>query len=273
MDSNLLKVFIAVANTKSISLGAKELSFTQSNVTLRIKQLEKGLGYELFHRTNRGVVLTLAGEKLYPYAVDIVKKVEEATLKMKNVDYQKLLKVGSTQSNTTIRLTSFIEKINKDFPDMKLDFVVDSSLNLIEQLLNYKLDIAFVNGNPNHKDIEVLNIFKEDIVLVEPKDKIAENTIFAYKNGCLNRIFLEEYLSNEKENIYKKVNLENYELILACVKSGYGVALFSREIIEKFGYQDKLKITQMDFNLDTYLICRKDFIPMIENYLRDLKLV
>ncbi|MGB5919723.1 LysR family transcriptional regulator, partial [Arcobacter sp.] len=66
MDSNLLKVFIAVANTKSISLGAKELNFTQSNVTLRIKQLEKGLGYELFHRTNRGVVLTLAGEKLYP---------------------------------------------------------------------------------------------------------------------------------------------------------------------------------------------------------------
>ncbi len=41
MDSNLLKVFISVANTKSISAGAKELGFTQSNVTLRIKQLEK----------------------------------------------------------------------------------------------------------------------------------------------------------------------------------------------------------------------------------------
>lgn len=273
MDSNLLKVFIAVANTKSISLGAKELNFTQSNVTLRIKQLEKSLGYDLFHRTNRGVVLTLAGEKLYPYAVDIVKKVEEASLKMKNVDYQKLLKVGSTQSNTTIRLTKFIENINNDFPDMKLDFVVDSSLNLIEQLLNYKLDIAFVNGDPNHKDIEVLNVFKEDIVLVEPKDRTPENTIFAYKNGCLNRIFLEKYLNDENENKYKKVNLENYELILACVKAGYGVALFSKEIIEKFGYQDKLKVTGMDFNLDTYLICRKDFIPMIESYLRDIKLV
>lgn len=272
MDSNLLKVFLAVANTKSISLGAKQLNFTQSNVTLRIKQLEKSLGYELFHRTNRGVVLSKEGEKLFPFAVDIIKKVEEASLKMKNINSQERLRIGSTQSNTTIRLTKFIEKLNNDFDDMKLEFIVDSSLNLIDELIDYKLDIAFVNGKPKHKDIEVLNIFKEDIVLVEAKDKIPEKTILAYKNGCLNRIFLEKYLSKKEKHIYNKINLENYELILACVKAGYGVALFAREIIEKFGYIDKLKITKMDFDLDTYLICRKDYIPMISNYLKDLKL-
>ena len=47
MESALLKVFVAVANKKSISLGASILNFTQSNVTLRIKQLEKNLGYLL----------------------------------------------------------------------------------------------------------------------------------------------------------------------------------------------------------------------------------
>jgi len=272
MDSNLLKVFLAVAKTKSISLGAKELNFTQSNVTLRVKQLEKSLGYELFHRTNRGVILTLEGEKLYPLAVDIVKRIDEANLKMKNINYQEHLKIGSTQSNTTIRLTKFIEKVNDDFSDMQLEFVVDSSLNLIDQLLDYTIDIAFVNGKPNHKDLEVLNIFKEDIVLVESKDKIAQNTIYAYKNGCVNRIFLEKYLTKKEKQTYKKVNIENYELIFASVKAGYGVALFAREIIEKFGYLDKLKVTEMDFDLDTYLICRKDHVPMIENYLKELNL-
>jgi DNA-binding transcriptional LysR family regulator len=271
MDSNLLKVFVAVANTKSISLGAKELNYTQSNATLRIKQLEKSLGYELFHRTNRGVVLTLEGEKLYPYAIEILKKVEEVTLKIRNLDYQELLRIGSTQSNTTIRLPKFIDRLNEDFKEMKLEFIVDSSLNLIEQLLDYKLDIAFINGEPKHKDLEVLNIFKEDIVLVEPLDKEPQKTIFAYKNGCLNRIFLEEYLSQKEKSVYKKVNLENYELILSCVKAGYGVALFSRPIIEKFGYTQKLKITNMDFNLDTYMVCRKDYIPIIEKYLREIK--
>ncbi|QKF81570.1 LysR family transcriptional regulator [Halarcobacter ebronensis] len=272
MDSNLLKVFISVANTKSISQGAKELGFTQSNVTLRIKQLEKSLGYELFHRTNRGVVLSLEGQKFLPYAIDIVKKVEEATLKMRNIDHQELLRIGSTQSNATIRLSKFIDRLNEDFQDMKLEFVVDSSLNLIEQLLDYKLDIAFVNGDPKHKDLEVLNSFKEDIVLVESKEKEPQNTIYAYKNGCINRIYLEKYLTEEKKTQYKKVNLENYELILACVKAGYGVTLFSRQIIQKFGYENKLKITTMDFSLDTYLVCRKDYFPMIEDYLRKIEL-
>lgn len=271
MDSNLLKVFIAVATQKSISGGAKELNYTQSNVTLRIKQLEKMIGHELFHRTNKGVILSLEGQKLYPYAIEIVKKVEEASQKMKNINHQELLRIGSTQSNTTIRLAKFIEKLDSDFPDMNLEFIVDSSLNLIDKLNEYKLDIAFVNGDPKNNDIEVLNIIKEDIVLVESLDKTPQKTIFAYKNGCLNRIFLNKYLSEKEKSVYKSVNLENYELILSCVKAGYGVALFSRPIIEKFGYADKLKITNMDFDLDTYMICKKDFKPMIESYLKQLK--
>ena len=113
MDSNLLKVFISVANFKSISKAAKELEFTQSNVTLRVQQLEKSLGYDLFHRTNRGVVLSKEGEKFYPYAVDIVKKVEEATMKMRNFDHQELLKMGSTQSSATIRLIDILKLNHK----------------------------------------------------------------------------------------------------------------------------------------------------------------
>jgi DNA-binding transcriptional LysR family regulator len=169
LDSNLLKLFIAVANTKSISQAAKYLGFTQSNVTLRVKQLEKNIGYSLFHRTNRGVVLTKEGEKLFPYAVDIVKKVEEATIHMRNIDYQEVLKIGSTQTFTTSNLIPFIEQLNKDFKDMKLEFMVDSTLNLLEKLLDYKIDIAFINGNPNNKDLEILNIFYVDMALVEAK--------------------------------------------------------------------------------------------------------
>ncbi len=63
MDSNLLKIFVAVAKKNSISLGAKKLKFTQTNVSLRIKQLEKNLGFDLFHRIPKGVLLTKEGEK------------------------------------------------------------------------------------------------------------------------------------------------------------------------------------------------------------------
>ena len=47
MDLNLLKVFVSVANNKSISIAANELKCAQSNVTSRVKQLEKVLGLEV----------------------------------------------------------------------------------------------------------------------------------------------------------------------------------------------------------------------------------
>ncbi len=272
MDSNLLKVFVAVANTKSISLGAKKLNYTQSNATLRIKQLEKSIGYDLFHRTNRGVVLTLEGEKLYPYAVDILKKVEEASLRMKNINYQELLRVGSTQSNATLRLLPIIDMLKKEFPDMKLEISVDSSKNLKEKILDYKFDIVFINGNPKNKDLEILNIFQDEIYFIEPKDKKAQNTLLAYKEGCAYCTELENYVKKNKTESYKTVYLENYELILGSVNAGYGVSLLSRGIIKKFGYLEKLKLTKIDINIDAFLVSRKDYMPMIEKYLREIKI-
>ncbi len=270
MDTNLLKVFITVAKIKSISSAAKELEFTQSNVTLRIKQLEKNLGYSLFHRTNRGVVLSSEGEKLYPYAVDIIKKIEEATLQMRNINYQEVLKIGSTQTFTTSSLMPLVEKLNDDFEEMALDFTIDSSLNLIDKLLDYKIDIAFVNGNPKNKNLEVLNIFDEKMVLVEPLKKQTRNTVFVFKKTCANCIFLEEYIKENREETYKTVALPNYELILGCVKAGYGVSLLSPKIIEKFGYTDSVKLTEIENYLDTHLVCRKDYLPIIHKYLRDI---
>ncbi|NVJ53996.1 MAG: LysR family transcriptional regulator [Campylobacteraceae bacterium] len=272
MDSNLLKVFIKVANTKSISQAAKELEFTQSNVTLRIKQLEKNIGYSLFHRTNRGVILTNEGEKLFPYAMDIIKKVEEAQVHMRNIDYQEVLKIGSTQTFTTSNLMPFLEKLNSDFKQMNLEFAVDSSLNLIDKLLDYKLDIAFVNGNPNHKDIEILNVVEEKMVLVEPLNKEPQKTCFVFKKSCANCATLENYIKNTRDENYKTVELENFELILGCIKAGFGIGLLSPKIIEKFGYTNKVKTTDIENHLDTHLICRKDYLPIIHEYLREVTL-
>jgi DNA-binding transcriptional LysR family regulator len=81
MDSNLLKVFVEVANEKSISKAAINLEFAQSNVTSRIKQLEKSLETTLFYRVPKGVILSKEGEKLYPYALEIVKKLNLQIMK------------------------------------------------------------------------------------------------------------------------------------------------------------------------------------------------
>ena len=270
MDSNLLKVFVAVANNNSISLGAKELDFTQSNVTLRIKQLEKTIGYNLFHRIPKGVKLTHEGEKLYPYAIDIVKKVEDAVLHMRNMNHKEVLKVGSTQSNAAVRLLPFITNINNQFKDIKIELSIDTTPNALNELLSYKTDIAFVSGDPKHKDIKVLKSYPEDMYIIEPKKKKTPNTVLAYRSCCAYFTFYSNYLKEDNNNEFKVTILENYEVILGCVKEGMGISFFPKSIIDKYDYADDLKLTKVDCDLYTHLICRKDYIPLISEYLQNL---
>lgn len=273
MDSNLLKVFVAVAHQKSISLGADALGFTQSNVTLRIKQLEKTLGYELFYRVPKGVILTQEGEKLYPLALEIVRKVEEAILQMKNITHQKVLRIGTSQANATIRLLPFIEKLQRDFPKMEFELHTGGTPDMIEKLLAYQIDIAFITGDPKHKDIMVLREFNDDLYKIESKEKQSLNTLLGYREKSTHFEFFKNYEKEKKNFDYKTMILENYEVMLGCVKAGIGKAFLSKKIIDKFGYTDSLKLIKLpenECNLETHLVCRKDQIPYISEYLKQL---
>ncbi|MGB5792175.1 LysR family transcriptional regulator [Poseidonibacter sp.] len=273
MESNLLKVFVAVANKKSISLGAQTLNFTQSNVTNRIKQLEKNLEYLLFHRVPSGVILTKEGEKLYPLAVEIVKKVEEAQLKMQNINFQDTLRIGSGQANVALRLLPFINKLTKKFPNMELEFYVNANPQILEKLLDYKLDIAFTTGFPNHGDLISLKSFDDDLFLIEPKFKNYANCLIGYKKDSSHYKFLVEYEKSNDNNEFKTIFIENYEVMLGCVKNGMGKAYVSKKIIEKYGYMNELNLTKLKNEHKTHLVCRKDYIPLISSYLKEIQLI
>jgi len=275
MDSNLLKVFVAVAQEKSISLGAKQLQFAQSNVTARIKQLEKNIGHELFHRIPKGVILTAAGEKLYSYATEIVKKTEEAISHMKNMQEQSSLRVGSTESNAVVRIVPFLLSMHNDYPKMQLELFTGTTDEVTQMIIDYKVDIAFVSGNPKSDDLKILNQFEENIVIVEPKNKVAPNVLLLFKKGCRYDAFVQEYYQQSGNHDYKVLEFGSYETILGCVKAGMGKSLLPLSIVEKLGYKDDLHINELDVSvasINTHMVCRKDCLPQISEYLENIKL-
>ena len=272
MDSSLLKVFVEVAQENSITKAANKLNFAQSNVTSRIKQLEKSLGFSLFHRVPKGVILSKEGEKLYPYAIEIVKKVELATFSMKNIDNQEHLIIGSTESNATTRIIPFLVQLHNDFPNMSLELITNTTSEITKELLDYKVDIAFISGIPKNSELIVLNTVNEDIVIVEPKNGNAPNIFLSFKNGCAYNEFGQTYLKNSSNEDFKTLEFGNYEIILGCVKAGMGKSLLPMSIVKKHKYENDLKITALPkelANMPTCLVCRKDNIPKIEEYLEN----
>lgn len=275
MDSNLLKVFVEVAKEKSISKAAVELGFAQSNVTSRIQQLEKSLGYKLFHRVPKGVMLTKEGERLYSHAIEIVKKVEIATLDMKNMTNQEQLIVASTESNAVTRIVPFLLQLHKDYPKMQLELITNTTKDIIKMLLDYQVDIAFISGVPKDEELIVLNKVEETIVLVEPKNEESSNVFLCFKKGCAYNDFGEHYLLQNTQKEHKNLEFGSYETILGCVKAGMGKSLLPLSIVEKLNYTNDLKITYLSEEiayLPTCLVCRKDYMPKISEYLKEIKL-
>jgi LysR family transcriptional regulator, cell division regulator len=271
MDSNLLKVFVIVADKKSISKGAKKLKSAQSNITAKIQQLEKSLNCKLFHRVPSGILLTKEGEKLYFHAIEIIKKIELATLDMKNILLEQKLIVGSTEANAITNIVDFLINIDKDFPNIQLELITNTTEDIKQMLLEYKIDIGFISGIPNEEEFEVLNKIDETLVLVESKQHNISNVFLSFKKGCAYSAFAQNYFEKMNIEINKRFEFASYETILGCIEVGIGKSILPLSIVKKLKYEDKLNIFYLKKELSfmpTYLICRKDNKPKIAEYLK-----
>ena len=65
IDYDYYRIFYYVAKYRSFTRAANILVNSQPNITRAVRKLEEELGCSLFIRSNRGVRLTVEGEKLY----------------------------------------------------------------------------------------------------------------------------------------------------------------------------------------------------------------
>ena len=72
---NLYNIFLAVAQTKSLSAASKRLFISQPAISKAIKQLENELGTALFFRSSKGVQLTDDGELLYSHVFNAINEI------------------------------------------------------------------------------------------------------------------------------------------------------------------------------------------------------
>ena len=72
METDKLKMFIAVAETQSFTKAAERLFVSHSTVSRAVSELENELGAALFERDNKVRGLTNAGKKLYSAAGELI---------------------------------------------------------------------------------------------------------------------------------------------------------------------------------------------------------
>ncbi|WP_214729601.1 LysR family transcriptional regulator [Exiguobacterium sp. s168] len=107
-------IFKPVADLHSISRAAEKLDYVQSNVSQRMKILEDELVAHLLIRSNRGVKLTKEGTKLYKYAEDILKLMQDAKSSINKDKWIEYLVIGATQTVSATMLPKIFLLFMKD---------------------------------------------------------------------------------------------------------------------------------------------------------------
>ncbi|EAC3422395.1 LysR family transcriptional regulator [Listeria monocytogenes] len=157
MDIENMKAFNKVAELKSISAAANELHHLQSNMSNKIKNIEKQFQTQLFFRHSNGVELTKAGEKIYQQFKKMILLWEE-TIDIINNE-EETISIGITQSSLPMEFNTIIKEFYQQFPNKKLSIVSGSTSELIPKIANRELTIAYV------AELEKENLFQDSQII------------------------------------------------------------------------------------------------------------
>lgn len=235
MEFKDLEIFQKVAEKGTISAAARTLNYVQSNVTARIQKLEAELNTPLFNRHNRGMTLTPEGKKLLVYSEKILSLANE----MKKVIQSReepagKLEIGTVE--TVIQLPYILSAYNKKYENVDLSLFSGVTEKLQDEVLNHKLDGAFVTETELHPDLVAHNVFKEELVLISDMKEtslaqLKNEPFLCFSEGCGYRARLERWYKDQNITPQKVMEFGTLETILSSVSVGLGVTFVPKSAV------------------------------------------
>jgi DNA-binding transcriptional LysR family regulator len=254
MDISDLKIFETVARSGSMNRAAAELNTVQSNVTARIRALEEELGITLFQRHARGVTTTPAGQRMLPFAGRIAKLLADAQAAAKDEGSPNgELLLGSMETTMALRLSPLLGRFAQDHPAVRLAITTGTTARLLNDVVNWRLDGAFVAGPISHPDLHHETIFREELVLVtaptvkraQELTRIADLKTIVFQIGCCYRQRLETYLAEMGLVTAKPMEFGSLDAIISCVSAGVGVTLLPRGVAALASQQGRVALHEL----------------------------
>lgn len=148
MDTELLKTFLEVSRTRHFGRAAEALYLTQSAVSFRIRQLENQLGVNLFTRHRNNIQLTTAGERLLPYAENLMSIWLAARKEVSHTSQHNQLTIGASASLWECMLSEWLITLYQQHIGLQFEARIAQRQSLVKQLHERQLDLLITTEAP-----------------------------------------------------------------------------------------------------------------------------
>ncbi|MFO1071249.1 MAG: LysR substrate-binding domain-containing protein [Geminicoccaceae bacterium] len=144
LEPELLRSFVAIAETGSFTAAAQRVHRTQSAVSMQIKRLEQTLGAELFAREGRSVRLSGEGELLLPHARRVLQAHSEALAAFDREQLAGEVTLGAPDDYASTFLPRGLASFAESHAAVRVNLLCQPSVELIRLLADGTIDLALV---------------------------------------------------------------------------------------------------------------------------------
>lgn len=250
-----LRLFMALAETGSVSAAARMVHVTQPTASMGLKEISDAIGVPLYEVVARKVHLTQMGHELAKTARAISSEWDAFE---QHVDGVKGLTRGKLKVAVVSTAKYFIPRILGTFcakyPQIDISLEILNRDGVVKRLEENLDDLYIMSQPPLHMDIEDEVFMPNPLLLVAPKD----HAFAKQKNIDISSLKNEQYIFREKGSgtrmavdthfkrlKYKpnvRLELGSNEAIKQAVIGGLGIAVLSKYSLGDKSDQDEVAI-------------------------------
>jgi LysR family transcriptional regulator, transcriptional activator of the cysJI operon len=275
------KIFKTVCEENSMTSAAKKLFMTQPSISQVVLELEQYYGVRLFNRVSKKLFITDSGLKLQNYAEKILSLVDEANLKLSNLEKgeKAILRVGATITIGETFFSNLISQFMLKNNDIEIRSVVNNLESMTAMVLSDEIDIAIIAAaSIDESKLKAISFHKDKLVLTCSKSHpLFSKSIIDTDEILIHKIIVREKGSDvrdllERQNTDLKISgvYNSYNAILKSVKNNLGVAVIPSVFIPKDDNSiHAIDIINTDFKREYFIVTKKDkdSSPYIEKFI------
>lgn len=144
IDADLLRAFVAVAETGRMTAAAKVVNLSQGAVSQQIKRLESLFDTQLFERRAEAAHLTRDGEKLIVLAHRLIALNDEVMSQMRGADFTGEVRLGVPHDIVGMLMPPILRAFRQAHPHVLVTLVSDTTQALRASLRARDIDLALM---------------------------------------------------------------------------------------------------------------------------------
>lgn len=236
LDNDMLKTFVAIAESGSMTKAAKMVFRTPAAVSMQVKKLEDLLECKLFERKSRTTTLSSEGDILLRYARRILRLNHEVMQEFLTPKLDGSIKIGMPEHFGTQELPLILSQFAKTHPNVQVEVVMGKSIDILAKFEDKEIDLAVFSANVNATDSGRMQAIRTDKIVwayLEGGSAITKRPIplALAEQGCVWRELALKALDNKGTPYRLAYSSENCFGQLAAVKADLAVGAVPESLV------------------------------------------